>query len=157
MQRVDAYGCVDELNTALGLARAATSNEFVRSEILAVQKELIVGDGRTRDVTAKIWSAIVKDGFQITTGAMVDRLTAVIDELEKDKSLYPKDWAIPGDSRWLRPRLIWRERPAAAPNAASLPLVNDDQAFNIEILRYLNRLVGSVLVAGPIDRAGGLK
>src|SRR2546430_12608069 len=39
--RVDAYGCVDELNSALGLARAAISNEFVRSEILAAQKELI--------------------------------------------------------------------------------------------------------------------
>jgi hypothetical protein len=29
---------------------------------------------------------------------MVDRLNTVITELEKDKSLYPKDWVIPGGS-----------------------------------------------------------
>ena len=40
----------------------------------------------------------VKDGFQLTTAAMVDRLTAVIDELEKNKLLHYKGWAIPGST-----------------------------------------------------------
>jgi len=39
--RVDAYGCVDELNSALGLARAVATDDFVRDEILSAQKELI--------------------------------------------------------------------------------------------------------------------
>src|SRR5437868_3063613 len=39
--RVDAYGCVDELNSALGLARAATDGPFIKDEILRAQKELI--------------------------------------------------------------------------------------------------------------------
>ena len=70
---------------------------------------------------------------------MVDRVTAVIDELEKDKSLYPKDWVIPGVSVAsaaldnARTTCRRAERRVAA-------LVNDDKNFNIEILRYLNRL-----------------
>ena len=45
-------------------------------------------------------------------------MTAVIDELEKDKSLHFKDWAIPG-GRWFPPRSISRARLAAAQNAGS--------------------------------------
>ena len=117
--RVDAYGCVDELNSALGLARAAVSNEFVRSEILAAQKELITVMGELATSPEDL-ERYRKDGFQITADAMVDRLTAVIDELEKDESLYPKDWVIPG-LRSLRPRSIMRALPAAAPSVASPP------------------------------------
>ena len=40
--RVDAYGCVDELNAALGLARAIATDDFVSDQILAAQKDLIV-------------------------------------------------------------------------------------------------------------------
>src|SRR5260370_1688917 len=41
-RRVEAYGTVDELNTALGLARATTKAELLQNTILAVQKELVV-------------------------------------------------------------------------------------------------------------------
>src|SRR6266496_2971624 len=40
--RVDAYGCIDELTAALGLARSVSSDKFLSDEILAVQKDLIV-------------------------------------------------------------------------------------------------------------------
>ena len=36
--------------------------------------------------------------IKLTTAAMVDRLTGVIDELEKDKLLHFKGWAIPGST-----------------------------------------------------------
>ena len=35
-QRVEAYGCVDELNSALGLARASTKDSFLTEQVLAV-------------------------------------------------------------------------------------------------------------------------
>jgi cob(I)alamin adenosyltransferase len=94
-----------------------------------------------------------KDGFEVTTSNMVDRLTAVIDELERDESLYPKDWVIPGASVAsaaldnARTTCRRAERRVAA-------LVNDDQAFNIEILRYLNRLSDLCwLLARKIEQA----
>src|SRR6476660_1319079 len=136
--RVEAYGCVDELNSALGLARAATDAPFVQEEILRAQKELITIMGELATAPEDL-ARYRKDGFEVTTSNMVDRLTAVIDELEKDESLYPKDWVIPGASVAsaaldnARTTCRRAERRVAA-------LVNDDQAFNIEILRYLNRL-----------------
>jgi cob(I)alamin adenosyltransferase len=151
-QRVDAYGCVDELNSALGLARAATDCAFIKEEILRAQKELITVMGELATFPKDL-DRYCKDGFQITTGAMVDRVTAVIDELEKDKSLYPKDWVIPGASVAsaaldnARTTCRRAERRVAA-------LVNDDTNFNIEILRYLNRLSDLCwLLARKIEQA----
>ena len=40
--RVDAYGYIDELTAALGLARSIATDKSVSDEILAAQKDLIV-------------------------------------------------------------------------------------------------------------------
>src|SRR5437868_1520100 len=93
--RVEAYGSVDELNAALGLVRASTTNKLVGDEIFAVQKELILVMGELATAPEDL-DRYKNDGFQVTTFGMVDRLTSVISELEKDQSLYPKDWVIPG-------------------------------------------------------------
>jgi cob(I)alamin adenosyltransferase len=77
----------------------------------------------------------VKDGFRLTSEDMGNRLTAVINDFEKDKSLYPKDWVIPGNN----------------PTSAALDLARATcrraerhvaalENGNPEILRYLNRL-----------------
>jgi cob(I)alamin adenosyltransferase len=132
--RVEAYGCVDELNAALGLVRVVSENEFVAKEILAAQKDLITLMGELATAREDI-DRYVKDGFKLTTGLMVDRLTSVIVELEKDKSLYPKDWVIPGGNTvsaaldFARTTCRRAERSVAA--------LKD---LNGEILRYLNRL-----------------
>jgi cob(I)alamin adenosyltransferase len=137
-RRVDAYGCVDELTAALGLARSLSKEEFVSGKILAAQKDLIVVMGELA-TTPQDRERYVTDGFQLTTAAMVDRITAVIVDLEKDKSLYPKDWVVPGgtaDSAALdfaRATCRRAERHIAGLKA-------DDDDFNPEILRYLNRL-----------------
>ena len=46
--RVEACGSVDELNAALGLARATAEDDFVRHPLLAVQQDLITGQMATR-------------------------------------------------------------------------------------------------------------
>ena len=136
--RVDAYGCVDELTSALGLARASVADDAIRDEILAAQKDLITMMGELA-TAAEDLARYQKDGFGLTSSRMVDRLTAAIDELEKDKALYPKDWVIPGSSvasaALDQARTICRraERRVAV-------LLQSDKNFNGEILRYLNRL-----------------
>ncbi len=134
--RVDAYGCVDELNAALGVARVASTNSFVADEIFAAQKELITVMGELATAREDL-SRYEQDKFGLTTTVMVDRLTATIDELEKDKLLYYKGWAIPGttiSSAYLDvARTICRR---AERRVAAL----DGAGFNPEILRYLNRL-----------------
>ena len=136
--RVDAYGCIDELTAALGLARSIATDKFISDEILAAQKDLIVlmGELATAPADQKRYA---KDGFQITTPAMVDRISTVIADLEKDESLYPKGWVIPGGARvsaaldFARTTCRRAERYIAALNIS-------DVKFNVEILRYLNRL-----------------
>ena len=95
--RVDAYGCVDELNSALGLARAAAGGATIAEQILAIQKELVTVMGELATAPQDL-ERYQKDGFALTTAAMVDRLTASIDDLEKDKTLYGKGWAMPGNT-----------------------------------------------------------
>jgi cob(I)alamin adenosyltransferase len=132
--RVDAYGCVDELNAALGLARALCENTFISEQILLVQKDLIVLMGELATAREDI-ERYVKDEFKLTSAEMIDRVGGVIVDLEKDKSLYPKDWVIPGGTvvsaalDFARTTARHAERRVAALNN-----------LNPDILRYLNRL-----------------
>ena len=136
--RVDAYGCIDELTAALGLARSVSTDKFISDEILAVQKDLIVVMGELA-TAHNDRERYVKDGFQLTTAAMVDRVTAVIVDLEKDESLYPKDWVIPGAIPVSAALDFARTTCRRAERHIATVRTNESD-FNIEILRYLNRL-----------------
>jgi len=136
--RVDAYGCVDELSAALGLARSIASDKFLSDQVLATQKDLIVVMGELATASSD-HERYVKDGFHLTTTEMVDRITSVVFDLEKDKSLYPKDWVVPGGTPvsaaldFARTTCRRAERHITAFSAG-------EKDFNPEILRYLNRL-----------------
>jgi len=136
--RVDAYGCVDELTAALGLARAACDDKFVADQILAVQKELInvMGELATLPEDRQRY---IKDGFQVTDAKMVDRVAAVIVDLEKDKSLYPKDWVIPGATA-VSGALDFARTTCRRAERRIFALAKTEQTLNPEIVRYLNRL-----------------
>ena len=135
--RVEAYGSVDEINAALGLARAAAASSPIAEQILSIQKELVTVMGELATAPEDL-ARYQKDGFSLSTAEMVDRLTEAIDELEKDKTLYGKGWAMPGNSALGAAldaaRTICRR---AERRVAGLP--QGDQT-NPEILRYLNRL-----------------
>ena len=136
--RVDAYGCVDELSSALGMARAVCQEKFLAEQILAAQKDLIIVMGELATLPEDR-QRYVKDGFQPTNPAMVDRLTNVIVDLEKDESLYPKDWVIPGRNPTSAALDFARTTCRRAERRVS-PLLVGEEDFNPEILRYLNRL-----------------
>jgi cob(I)alamin adenosyltransferase len=136
--RVEAYGCVDELTAALGLARSSSSDKLISEEIFAAQKDLIIIMGELATAPADR-ERYIKDGFQLTTSAMVDRITAVIFELEKDKSLYPKDWVIPGATA-LSAALDFARVTCRRAERHIAAFGTEEKDSNPEILRYLNRL-----------------
>src|SRR5947208_16708095 len=74
--RSEAYGTVDELTAALGLARASCDDKFVAEQILAVQKDLInvMGELSTLPEDRQRY---VKDGFEIVDANMLYRFRAV--------------------------------------------------------------------------------
>jgi cob(I)alamin adenosyltransferase len=136
--RVDAYGCVDELNAALGLARVSASEEFIVDQLHAVQKELIVVMGELAAAPQDL-ARYTKDGFHLTTAEMVDRLTGVVEHLEKDKLLQFKDWVIPGRTLSSATLDLARTTCRRAERRVAA-LLNEAGNSNGEILRYLNRL-----------------
>jgi cob(I)alamin adenosyltransferase len=146
--RVDAYGSVDELNSALGLARASTADGFVKEQIFAIQKELVIVMGELA-TAAEDSARYERDGFKLTSAGMTDRLTAVVDDLEKNRLGKFKGWATPGETMdsaaldMARTTCRRAERRVASLMAA-------DPRFNREILRYLNRLSDVCWLLGRI-------
>ncbi len=132
--RIEACGAIDVVNAALGLARAWSKDAFISEQILATQKDLIVMMGELATASEDL-DRYLKDGFKKTSAEMVDRVGTVIVDLEKDKSLYPKDWVLPGASPISAALDLAR---TAARRAERRVVALADS--NGEILRYLNRL-----------------
>lgn len=135
--RVEAYGCIDELTAALGLARALAQDQFIRDQILAAQKDLIVVMGELATVPED-QQRYQEDGFQLTSASMVERVTTTIVELEKDPSLYPRGWVIPGGNSVSAALDLARTTCRRAERQVAALFASEN--FNPEILRYLNRL-----------------
>lgn len=136
--RVEAYGCVDELNSSLGLARASTQDSFVADQVLAVQEELVNVMGELATASEDL-DRYIRDGFRLTNASMIDRLTAAIDDLEKNRLGKFKDWAVPGKTMNAAALDLARTTCRRAERRVAI-LMAADPKFNREILRYLNRL-----------------
>jgi cob(I)alamin adenosyltransferase len=136
--RVEAYGCVDELSAALGLARSIATDNFLSGQILAAQRDLIIVMGELATASSD-HERYTKDGFNLTTTKMVDRITSLVFDLEKDKSLYPKDWVVPGATP-LSAALDFARTICRRTERHITASVAEEEGFNPEILRYLNRL-----------------
>ena len=132
--RSEAYGAVDELTAALGLARANCKDKFATDQIFAVQKDLISVMGELSTLPEDR-QRYLQDGFHVVDAKMVDRLGIVIVDLEKDKSLYPKDWVIPGAN--VVSAALDLARTTCRRSERRVASLKDP---NAEILRYLNRL-----------------
>ena len=92
--RVEAYGAVDELNAALGLARATAAQDFVSGNLLAIQKELVTLMGELA-VANEDLERYVKGGFSLVTPAMTAKLDGLVKEIEAQNISF-KGWATPG-------------------------------------------------------------
>jgi cob(I)alamin adenosyltransferase len=94
--RVEACGAVDELNAALGLARATAPDEPVRKHLLALQKELVLLMGELATAPEDLpryWS----EGHSRVTGSWTARLEDLAKAIEQ-REVAPKGWATPGGS-----------------------------------------------------------
>jgi cob(I)alamin adenosyltransferase len=135
--RVEAYGAVDELNAALGIARAAAEENFLRESLFSFQKDLVVLMGELCVQTEDL-PRYVKDGYSLVSPAMTARLEAVVREVEAQVGNF-KGWAMPGANPVSAvldlARTVCRraERHVCALSDAGEPP-------NAEIVIYLNRL-----------------
>src|SRR5580658_6248330 len=95
--RVEAYGAVDELNAALGVARAGSSKNFITDNLLAIQKDLIVLMGELC-VQPEDLKRYFGDGYLPVTPDMAVRLESLVKEIEAQNVSF-KGWATPGGTK----------------------------------------------------------
>lgn len=92
--RVEACGAIDELNAALGVARAAGGDASAGEKILAIQKELINLMGETATLLEDR-QRYIADGYKILQESDAATIESWIHELEKQNISF-KGWATPG-------------------------------------------------------------
>lgn len=135
---IAACGAVDELNAALGLARSAITDAFVAQPLLAIQKELVALMGELAVVEEdKVRYAAA--GFAPLTGEMVERVTALIDDLEQNRGINLKHWATPGDNP-VSAAFDFARTVCRRAERDVVELAHTGMAINPETLRYLNRV-----------------
>ncbi len=152
--RVEACGTIDELNSALGLARATATEKFVSDNLFWIQKSLVDVMGEV-GVSPQDLPRYAKDGYTRVAPELTAKLDVVVKEIEAQKVSF-KGWATPG----------------ASPHSAALDLARSicrraerrvfdlqsaGEISNAEILIYLNRLSDLLwLFARWVETKGGL-
>ena len=135
--RVEACGTLDELNSALGLARATATERFVGENLFWIQKSLVDVMGEV-GVLAEDLSRYTKDGYTRVTSELTAKLDALVKKVEAQEISF-QGWATPGAT----------QNSAALDLARSICRRAERRVFdlqssgdlpNAEILIFLNRL-----------------
>jgi len=139
--RVEAFGTVDELSAALGLARASATHDLVRDHLRAIQRDLVVLMGELATLPEDL-PRYVTDGYPVMTAELTSRIDGLVQYVEA-QGLECRGWAMPGASvhsaaiDLARTTCRRAERRACAVHDAG-------ELKNPEILAYLNRLADAL-------------
>jgi len=135
--RVEAYGSADELNAALGLARASAAHDFVRDNLLLIQKDLVILMGELA-VAKEDLERYVKDGYSLVTPELTVKLDQLVKEIEAQKISF-KGWATPGGNVSSATLDVARTVCRRAERLVCA-LQESGETRNGEVIVYLNRL-----------------
>lgn len=135
--RVEACGCVDELNAALGLVRALIGSSSLSQRIERIQKDLFPLMGELATLPEDL-TRFGQSGHRTVTAAWTARLDAWIAELEAQKVSF-RGWAIPGATPAAAALDVARTVCRRAERRVCAVCEAEPQT-NREILIYLNRL-----------------
>jgi cob(I)alamin adenosyltransferase len=130
--RVETYGTVDELNSALGLARSMCDDADLRERTKRIQRELFrIGSAlATPPQSSKPQVPVLPES--------VEELTGQVHELEATEGLL-SDWSLPGETvagaAYDLARTVCRRAERCV-----VRLIESGEAVEPNILAYLNRL-----------------
>src|SRR5471030_951874 len=134
--RVETYGTVDELNAALGMARAQAELPLVKTELLLIQKQLVALMGELA-VAPQDAERYAMDKYPKLAPEMLQHLDDLVARIEKEKISFD-GWATPGASVASAAldvaRTICRR---AERRVAELAVAHP---MDLLVIRYLNRL-----------------
>jgi cob(I)alamin adenosyltransferase len=130
--RVESYGTVDELNSAMGFARSICDDEEIGKQTKLIQQELF-----------KLGAALAtppanRKGESPVTAEMVEKLTEQVHQLEKREGIL-SDWSVPGEdpagAAYDVARTICRRAERCV-----VRLIELGEVVEPSVLAYLNRL-----------------
>jgi len=131
--QVEAYGTVDELNSFLGLARAACEDLSINAILEAIQRDTFIVGGEIATPPAQLEKLKTR-----VTEEMTAVLEGHIAPIEKIPGLLD-DWALPGATAAGAAIDVARAVARRAERCA-VRLANEGGLPNAEVVRYLNRL-----------------
>jgi cob(I)alamin adenosyltransferase len=135
--RVEAYGTVDELNSALGLARALSPHAYIGEVVFPIQKDLVTVMGELATAVDDL-PRYAADGYPTVTPDLVARIETRIAELEAQKISF-RGWATPGATPDAAALDVARTAARRAERRVCA-LQESDQLRNGTIILFLNRL-----------------
>jgi cob(I)alamin adenosyltransferase len=135
--RVEAYGSVDELNAALGMARATAPADFIGANLLEIQQDLVILMGELA-VLPEDLEHYQNAGFKLVTPALTGKLDTLIGEIET-RGATLQNWATPGATLHSAALDLARTTCRRAERRVCA-MLESHQLPNREILIYLNRL-----------------
>jgi len=130
--RVEAYGTIDELNSALGVARSQCPDRDVSERTKRIQRELFqIGSGLATPLESK------KPQVEVSP-EMVEELTRQVHEIENIEGLL-SDWSLPGENPagafYDQARTICRRA-----ERCIVRLIESGESIQPNVLAYTNRL-----------------
>ena len=147
--RTEAYGTLDEVVAALGVARGTGLVEHVDTIVVRLQREMFVAGAQL--ATAAENQSKLEAGVSKVTASMTERAEHEIDELIEQHPL-PQEFILPGEALssaaldLARSTVRRAERQTVALRRAGL--VPDE-----EILRYLNRVSDLLFALARFEEA----
>ncbi len=137
--RVEAYGSIDEINSALGLARATATREDVRETIFSVQKllSLLMADVASLNLP----EPYIKEEHVKLFEDTIDRFDSMLQPLSH--------FLTPGDS--LSNAALDVARTTARRAERNLLRLNEQEPLNPLLLQCVNRLSDLCFIMGRVE------
>lgn len=143
--RVEAYGNIDEITSALGLARALATRQDVKATILSVQNTLM-------SVMADVASIGLPQPY--ITEDHIKKIEQTIDSF--DAKLEPlAHFILPGDT--VAAGALDIARTTARRAERQLLRLNEQEPVNPSVLIYINRLSDLCFILGRVEAEVGNK
>lgn len=138
-QRVEAYGSVDEINSALGLARSLVERDDVKKTILQVQKLLmsIMADVASLDLP----EPYIKEEHVTLFEQTIDKYDSMLQPLSH--------FLIPGDTRGAAALDLARTTTRRAER--QLLRLNETEPINHNVLVCINRLSDLCFILARVE------
>ena len=139
--RVEAYGSVDELNTALGFARSICTNKQIHDWTEQIQRTLF-------SVGGALASPAENKNAPVITAEQVEHLTSLVHQIESIDGIL-SDWSIPGAHPEFAAYEVARTTCRRAERNV-VRLMESGVEVKPELLAYLNRLSDLIWLFGRL-------